>query len=158
VAVTLDNSIEYVALQADIIIPEGMSVEVKEGRRVADSHIMATRKIADNHIRVALYNLGNTAFAENNAPIIEIIADGMIADNEEIAICNIIAADTDANRFVLASKAADTSRVEALGFDSNAPVKVYDLDGRYISDKVDNLEQGIYIFRQGNNAKKVRIR
>ena len=158
VAVTLDNSIEYVALQADIIIPEGMNVEVKEGRRVADSHIMATRKIADNHIRVALYNLGNTAFAENNAPIIEIIADGMIADNKEIAICNIIAADTDANRFVLASKAADTNRVEALGFDSNAPVKVYDLDGRYISDKVDNLEQGIYIFRQGNNAKKVRIR
>ena len=157
-AVTLDNTMEYVALQADIIIPEGMSVEVKEGRRVADSHIMATRKIADNHIRVALYNLGNTAFAENNAPIIEIIADGMIADNEEIAICNIIAADTDANRFVLASKAADTSRVEALGFDSNAPVKVYDLDGRHISDKVDNLEQGIYIFRQGNNAKKVRIR
>ena len=158
IPVTLDNSMEYVALQADIILPAGMSVEVKEGSRVAGSHIMATHKFADNHIRVALYNLGNTAFADNDAPIIEIIANGMIADNEEIAICNIIAADTDANKFVLASKAADTNGVDAIGFDSNASVKVYDLNGRYISDKVEGLEQGIYIFRQGNNAKKVRIR
>ncbi|MDE7421963.1 MAG: Ig-like domain-containing protein, partial [Muribaculaceae bacterium] len=51
-----------------------------------------------------------------------------------------------------------TTRVEALGFDSNAPVKVYDLNGRYISDKVEGLEGGIYVIRQGNNAKKVQLR
>ncbi|MDE7421762.1 MAG: Ig-like domain-containing protein [Muribaculaceae bacterium] len=51
-----------------------------------------------------------------------------------------------------------TTGVAALGFDSNAPVKVYDLNGRYISDKVEGLEGGIYVIRQGNKAKKVQLR
>ncbi|MDE6017301.1 MAG: Ig-like domain-containing protein, partial [Muribaculaceae bacterium] len=50
------------------------------------------------------------------------------------------------------------SAVEAIGFDSNAPVKVYDLNGRYISDKVEGLAEGVYVIRQGDNAKKVNIR
>ncbi|MDE7420814.1 MAG: Ig-like domain-containing protein [Muribaculaceae bacterium] len=48
--------------------------------------------------------------------------------------------------------------VAALGFDSNSPVKVYDLNGRYMSDKVEGLQGGIYVIRQGNNAKKVIIK
>ena len=45
-----------------------------------------------------------------------------------------------------------------LGFDAEAPLKVYDLNGLYISDKVDGLQQGNYIIRQGDTVKKVRIR
>lgn len=51
-----------------------------------------------------------------------------------------------------------TVGVEIVGFDSTAPIKVYDLNGRYIADKVENLEGGFYIIRQGSNVKKIRIK
>lgn len=46
----------------------------------------------------------------------------------------------------------------ALGSDSEAPVQVYDLAGRYVADKVEGLGAGLYIVRQGNDVKKVRVR
>ncbi|MDE5850669.1 MAG: Ig-like domain-containing protein [Muribaculaceae bacterium] len=51
-----------------------------------------------------------------------------------------------------------TSAVELIGFDPEAPVKVYDLNGVYVSDTMEGLRQGTYIVRQGDLAKKVRIR
>ncbi|MDE6480675.1 MAG: Ig-like domain-containing protein [Muribaculaceae bacterium] len=50
------------------------------------------------------------------------------------------------------------SAVGLIGFDSNAPVKVFDLNGIYISDSVEGLTKGTYIVLQGNNAKKISIR
>ncbi len=157
VPVTLDNSMEYVALQADIILPEGVNFEVKAGSRIAGSHSLMTKKHADNHIRVVLFTLDSKSFADNDAPIFEIVTDSNISASD-ITISTIIASDSDANGYVLAAKTADTTGVEALGLDSNAPVKVYDLNGRYVSDTVEGLEQGLYIILQGENAKKVYIR
>ncbi len=51
-----------------------------------------------------------------------------------------------------------TTGVALVGFDMNAPVKVYDLGGQYVADTVEGLQPGLYIVRQGNNAKKVIIR
>ena len=48
--------------------------------------------------------------------------------------------------------------VALIGFDSEAPVKVYDLNGRHVADDVKGLQGGIYIIRQGDKAKKIRIR
>ncbi|MDE5850668.1 MAG: FIVAR domain-containing protein [Muribaculaceae bacterium] len=158
VPVALDNSMEYVALQADIIIPEGMNVEVKAGSRVAGSHTFQTRKFADNHIRVAIYNLGNVAFADSEAPIFEVVTDSDIMDSEDIVISNIYASDSKAVEYVLAARMAAPSAVASIGFDANAPVKVFDLNGIYVSDTMEGLQQGTYIVRQGDEAKKVRIR
>ncbi|MDE5840807.1 MAG: Ig-like domain-containing protein, partial [Muribaculaceae bacterium] len=104
IPVRLANSMEYVALQADIILPEGMNVDVKAGERVADSHTMMTKKFADNYIRVALFNFGNKAFADNDAPILEIVADSDIQDAGDIVIFNILASDSDATEYVLSSR------------------------------------------------------
>lgn len=157
IPVSLDNSMAYVALQADIILPEGASVEVKAGSRVADSHTMLSRKFADNHIRVAIFNLGNVTFADNDAPMFEIVTDSNI-QRDDIVINNIYASDANANEYVLESRIGDTSGVAAIGFDANAPVKVFDLNGFYVSDTMEGLRQGTYIVRQGDNVKKVRIR
>lgn len=43
------------------------------------------------------------------------------------------------------------SAVEAIAAEENAPVEIYTLDGR----RVNAMENGIYIVRQGNNVKKV---
>ncbi|MDE7095911.1 MAG: Ig-like domain-containing protein, partial [Muribaculaceae bacterium] len=158
IPVRLANSMEYVALQADIILPEGMNVDVKAGERVADSHTMMTKKFADNYIRVALFNFGNQAFADNDAPILEIVADSDIQDAGDIVIFNILASDSDATEYVLSSRTSATSAVAAIGFDADAPIKVFDLNGIYVSDTMEGLGQGTYIVRQGNEAKKVQVR
>ncbi|MDE6649415.1 MAG: Ig-like domain-containing protein [Muribaculaceae bacterium] len=158
IPVTLANSMEYVALQADIVLPEGMNVDVKAGERVADSNTMMTKRFADNHIRVAFFNLGNNVFADNNAPILEIVADSDILNSADIVIFNILASDSDATEYVLTSRISATSGVAAIGLDPNAPVKVFDLNGICVSDSMEGLGQGTYIVRQGNEAKKVRIR
>ena len=158
VAVTLDNTMEFVAVQADIYMPEGVNFDVKPGIRIANSHSFQTKRFDDNHMRVVIYTFNGNAFADNDEALFEIVADSYISDPSDIALTHVIASDAAAKAHVLGSRYESATGVTALGFDSNAPVKVYDLNGRYISDKVDGLEQGFYIIRQGNNAKKVRIR
>ena len=174
VAVTLDSSREYVALQADIIVPEGTDIEVKalEG---AVNHSLETMKLDDNHIRLALYNLGNKAFAAGNDPVFEIITD---ADAEGLTIFNILAADSEANEYVLASGTGVSTGVEGPAGDavmiekisggvkvSNASgrrVEVYTLDGQLVktlvaSDTIEiiNLSSGLYVVKAGDKTLKV---
>ena len=51
-----------------------------------------------------------------------------------------------------------TSAVKLIGLDPEAPVKVFDLNGIYVGETMEGLQQGTYIVRQGNVAKKVRVR
>ncbi|MDE7095987.1 MAG: hypothetical protein K2O47_00655, partial [Muribaculaceae bacterium] len=81
-----------------------------------------------------------------------------IQDAGDIVIFNILASDSDATEYVLTSRISATSGVAAIGLDPNAPVKVFDLNGICVSDSMEGLGQGTYIVRQGNEAKKVRIR
>ena len=157
IPVSLENAGAYVAFQADIILPEGMDVEVKAADAVAATHTLMTKKHADNHIRVALFNFGGNAFAAGEAPVIEIVTDSFVSASD-IVITDIIASDADANASVLASKTATTNGVAAIGLDGDAPVKVYDINGIYVSDTMEGLQQGTYIVRQGETAKTVRIR
>ena len=158
VAVTLDNSTDFVAVQADIFMPEGVYFDVKPGSRIANSHSFQTKRFDDNHVRVVIYTFSGNAFADNNEALFEIVADSYISDPTDIALAYMLASDAAANAYTLGARYDGTTGVAALGFDSNAPVKVYDLNGRYISDKVEGLEQGFYIIRQGDNAKKVHMR
>lgn len=64
------------------------------------------------------------------------------------------AGDKTATCTVSVDKGAGVS----FGFDNEAPVQVYDLNGRYIANKVEGLASGYYIIRQGNDVKKVHIR
>ena len=157
IPVSLENAGAYVAFQADIILPEGMDVEVKAADAVAATHTLMTKKHADNHIRVALFNFGGNTFAAGEAPVIEIVTDSFVSASD-IVITDIIASDADANASVLASKTAATNGVAAIGLDEDAPVKVYDINGIYVSDTMEGLQQGTYIVRQGETAKTVRIR
>lgn len=158
VGVTLDNSMEYVAVQADIYAPDGVNFDVKAGSRIAGSHSFVAKRFDDNHMRVIIYTFSGNAFADNNEPLFEIVTDSYLADQNDIVIANILASDAKAQEYVLGSAYGTTTGVAALGFDSNAPVKVYDLNGRYVSDKVEDLEEGFYIILHGETAKKVYIR
>ena len=75
VDVALENSIDYVALQADITVPDGMElVGVEIGQRANAYHSLMQRRIDDRTMRVALFDLNNSTFADNGEPLFRIIA------------------------------------------------------------------------------------
>ena len=177
VAVKLDNSMEYVALQADIFIPDGMDIEVKVGSRAAN-HALETMRFDENHLRVALFDLGNKAFSAGDDAILEIVADGNISDIENLTISNILAADSEANEYVLGSRMGDVTGVEGVSDDavliekisdgvkvSNAAGKridIFTMEGKAVksfvaTDSIEtiNLPAGIYIVKAGDKNLKV---
>lgn len=50
------------------------------------------------------------------------------------------------------------SGVADVELDPNAPVSVYDLQGRKVASSTDNLPAGLYIVRQGDNSRKIIIK
>lgn len=178
VPVTLDNSMQYVALQADLTVPEGLTVNVKAGGRIANSHSFVARRINDNTIRVAIFDLGNRAFVENDQPLFEVMVDSNILDPETIAITNILASDSDANEYVLSSRSEVSNGVTGVSNDNISVVKcsngilikniigkqveVYTLDGRFVrsfkanrDSETINLSSGVYVVKVGNQTLKI---
>lgn len=49
----------------------------------------------------------------------------------------------------------DYSGIEDIIANSNLPMAIYNLQGIYISDRIDTLPSGIYIIRQGSTTKKM---
>ena len=47
---------------------------------------------------------------------------------------------------------------ESGDIDFSAPVEIYNLQGVRVSDSVENLANGIYIIRQGNNFTKIVVK
>lgn len=178
IAVTLDNSIDYVALQADVTLPEGLHVELKPGSRVAGSHSLESRRIDDSHIRVAIFDLGNQAFAANNEPILELVADSYLSGVEGISVSHILAADSDANEYRLGCRVENTTGVESMENDSLQIIKVADnihivnaignnveictIEGKIVKSfvakdalEIVNLSSGLYVVKAGNKTLKV---
>lgn len=52
---------------------------------------------------------------------------------------------------------ADVEEISA-NIDYNYPYQVYKINGEYIGDNTVGLSPGVYILRQGKNAKKIRLR
>lgn len=90
--------------------------------------------------------------------------------NEEAATssCKIIAESLYANgpvaEFTINDVTAGIEDVTVDGgnesgdIDFSAPVEIYNLQGVRVSDSVENLSNGIYIVRQGNNVTKIVVK
>lgn len=179
IPVSLDNSIDYVALQADITLPEGMTIkDVIAGNRIASSHTLSFRKTDDRLMRVAIFNLKNSIFANSDEPILEIVADAASAD--EVEISNIIASDSNAKGYRLSSR-GDVSGVQSISDDDiqivvgtnsilikNAASKnvvIATVDGRVIRSFVPSansenisLSSGIYVVKVADKTAKFIVR
>lgn len=177
ISFNLDNTMEYVALQADIAIPEGIPFEVNPGSR-AVGHTLQDVRVDDSHIRIALFNLGNKAFTESNEALFEIVVDGGISDIESLTIFNILASDAEANEFVL-----DYAPEVMSGIDRNVMtdiaitkvpgaihvsnavghrIEVCTVDGRIVKSFIANdaleiikLPAGLYIVKTADKTLKV---
>lgn len=104
IPVALDNTIDYVALQADITLPEGMTIDAVElGDRISNTHTLSTRSIDDHSLRVAVFDIGNSAFSKTGNTVFELVINTKDNSNESIVINNVIAADKDAKECILSS-------------------------------------------------------
>ena len=184
-SVTLDNSIEYVAMQADIVVPEGMTlVDVKIGNRAAACHSLVTRRIDERSMRIALFDLDNNAFADNDEAVLELVVRVDSATNEDVEIFNILASDAQANEYVLTSTGGHNNEISGIDGTSignirietsanainvyNAEgyeVAIYTVDGTTLSrfTAVSDMESrdvvgGVYVVVAGNKVEKVIVK
>lgn len=116
IGVHLDNSIEYSALQAAFMIPEGMTVEsVNTGSR-ATNHSIVYNITDDNKLIVVLYSLTNESFNANGGELlnIQVTADALCGD---LRVENIHASDVNSFDYELAVAGGKNQGV-ATGLDS----------------------------------------
>ncbi|MDE5782750.1 MAG: C10 family peptidase [Prevotella sp.] len=184
VGISFDNSIDYVALQADIILPEGLTLQSVAGSIRATGHILTTREIDSRRVRVVLFDLGNSAFVDSRESLIELKVRVDSDNAGDIVIENIIASDVAANEYRLASTgghnntitktegvASKTIQIEATSGAINvynatgSTVAVYGVDGRVLTRFVAKNEAehyqttpGIYIVSVGSRMVKVVVK
>lgn len=186
VDITLDNSTQYVALQADIFAPKDMKIlDVEAGPRAKNNHSLIYRLIDENTARIILFDPNNSAFADNDSPLLRLTLESEYAFDGDIIISNIHASDIYANEYKLLSEGcrySSISGVDASHIDptikiesrlgavyiSNAEgqeISIYNLDGvcidRFIADNnimSINLSNGVYIVKAGIATSKIIIK
>lgn len=186
VEVRLDNTIDYVALQADIILPEGMTiVDVEQGDRSEANHSLLKRSVDGRTVRIALFNVDNSTFMDNDEAILRLKIKAEKADCGDIRINNIIAADNSANEYRLIATGGHNAILTGIGQlygDSSISivadtdgitiynamgkkVNICTVDGAVIADFVANsntetrkLVKGVYVISAGKATAKVMVK
>ncbi len=183
VRVGLDNSKEYVALQANIRVPEGMTLdEVKVGSRAA-GHVLSSRRIDGRTMRVVLFDLGNSVFADEAGSILECVVSGENVAEGDVEIFDVIASDISATSHVLTSRygsgMTDLSTVSRIGevrfvltadgltiYDAAGKnIAVFTVDGKVVKSftgasdsETVRLEAGIYIVTVNGESLKIVVK
>lgn len=119
VFVTLKNTFDYVALQGDIIMPQGVTLEtVNIGNRAKSNHTLFVKSFDANTMRIVLFDTQNSAFAANDEAIIELVVKVDKATTGLIKIDNIVASDAQAYEYTMT--ASGGAYTEMSGADSIA--------------------------------------
>lgn len=152
IAVTLDNSRNYNALQATVVIPEGMTVVgVTKGERAAAHDLVY--HIGDGKVGIILYSLANDTFAAGNDALFNLIVVAS-EDCDNLEIENIVATDAsngyglsfDGGRNITGTTGID-------GIDADEPgTRYYNLNGIEIA----RPDKGVYI-RVNANGEAVKV-
>ncbi|MDE7347628.1 MAG: C10 family peptidase [Muribaculaceae bacterium] len=184
ISLSLDNIMEYVALQADLILPEGMVLDdVMIGKRLESSHKLTFKHIDQNTIRIILFDLSNPTIIESNDPILEIIVKDHLHAGE-IELTNIIASDSMAHDhwLIFDKESCDVPtsdykvrdnmmkvipRPHGLNVTNSKSkrIEISSIDGRGIvaiiaetEDQRIDLPSGIYIIKVDNVCEKVIVK
>lgn len=104
VEIMLDNDSAYTNLQADIYLPEGLSIEHEDGEhlfsltsRKGSDHTIANATLSSGAIRIYITSQGLNTFGGNSGALItfNITADNSFTGSKIIEIKNIMATDQD---------------------------------------------------------------
>ena len=159
VTVSLNNAVEYTAFQADIAVPEG--VTLKENSLVPSDrlsgHTVSTATLADGTIRVVAYNDGNanlfgssgTLFSLTLAAASEITEAGARATFRNLRFTDVARQETVLDGFYVPLETNPPTGIRSATLNVANGQPVFDLQGRV----VPHPTRGIYVM----NGRKVKI-
>ncbi len=167
----MTNTKAYSAIQFDIVMPAGLTVDYDEEEeeylfettsRFHKSHSISTNLNEDCSISVGIFSNKSKDFSGNEGALISIpftAAEDMAAGEYKVEIKNIVLSTAAAEGTYLPNTEAKLvvypatmTGVEEVAAD-NAEIEYYTLQGVKVAK--ENLEQCIYIKKQGNKTEKV---
>ncbi len=179
----LNDTRDYVALQADLVLPQGLSlVSVDAGDRIV-SHKLITKQIDNNTTRIILFDPDNASFRDGDDSFLTLKVKVKEPQTGDIVLKNIFASDAGANEYILTSTGGQNINVSGIWavkgnvklFAEGNEIKVNnaegyevticDIDGAVISHftaksntESVNVEAGIYIVKVGALVEKIIIK
>lgn len=183
VNVSLEGANGYVALQADIIVPEGFVLEAVRSALPENGHMLMSRRIDERTMRIALFD-PQISHLPCGATMLELAVSNRSARNGQIEITDIIASDESAHEFTLSARGGEAKDISGVGYEPvgnirmdvnrdgitvfNAEghvVAIHDLSGRLITafeastaEEICRLVPGAYVVTIANKNYKVLIK
>jgi hypothetical protein len=148
IALNLSSSISYAAMQADVVLPEGMTFKQAElTERTGEYTLMVTHIGNKTRIRVITFN--DITFKGTEGALLYIDLEGQ----GEARVQDVLLADVNAVDHELAVNAAETTGIDAARAEAGAG-QVYSLSGRVMNA----LRKGINIIRRADGSTQKVIK
>ncbi len=103
IPVRLENANDYVAMQGEVTVPEGMEIEEVAKGEGAEVHQIHTRKINERTVRFILFDPDNRRFGSEEQPILLLaVKTGDLID-QPVKVANALVSDPESNERELIS-------------------------------------------------------
>ena len=185
IAVRLDNTREYVAMQGDIALPDGLKIaNITSGARTEQCHKVSFRRMDNGNVRFVIFDVNNNAFDNSDEAIINLSVKAEKSVAGDMSIVNILGSDASAHEYSLAFDGghnigttgiadvyAGNIRIEAgegcirVFNAAGAQIVIVAPDGRTAADFVAGSAEercdvmpGIYVVTAGQAVKKVMVK
>ncbi len=114
ISVLLDNDTTYCALQTDIILPEGLTIDMDDDEYIIDltsrkspDHVVSTNMLADGSIRVFVSSQNSRPFNGNSGAILTIdVTAASSFEKGNIILTNSVLVEEDGTRHRLTDETA----------------------------------------------------
>lgn len=103
IAVRLDNTREYVAMQGDIALPDGLKIaNITSGARTEQCHKVSFKRMDNGNVRFVIFDVNNNAFDNSDEAIINLSVKAEKSVAGDMSIVNIFGSDASAHEYALA--------------------------------------------------------
>ncbi len=163
--VEMRNKVQFAAMQLDITMPQGLTIDNVTTTSRASNMTMGFNEIEPGKWRILIHSATTTSGNEGTLFNITVKADDSFTGNENISIGNIIAVEPSELVHEIGDvdvEVGTTTGVRDINTDtaSNGPVDVYNMNGQLLRQNVERneatkgLPSGIYII----GGKKVIVK
>ncbi len=114
--ISMPYNTEYVALQADIYMPEGVTIEnISLGDAASESHKLFTRKVGEDIMRVVVFSAKNEVISSNAGSVLNLSLSANTSAGGYVDVRNIVAADATGSEYSLTAMGGYISTTTSIG-------------------------------------------